>query len=70
MWELPIPDFDPADAKHVRLAELGEAEHQRIAELKFEEGKSYIQIRRAVRSFLLNSTDAEELDQLVTELLG
>ncbi|MFP1662932.1 hypothetical protein ACLCDR_15940 [Streptomyces cavourensis] len=40
VWELPIPDFDPADAKHVRLAELGEAEHQRIAELKFEEGRA------------------------------
>ncbi|WP_181801436.1 N-6 DNA methylase [Streptomyces shenzhenensis] len=70
VWELPIPDFDPTDAKHVRIAELGEAEHQRIAELKFEEGKSYIQIRRTLRDFLLSSPDAEELDQLVTELLG
>ncbi|MFE3033014.1 Eco57I restriction-modification methylase domain-containing protein [Streptomyces canus] len=70
VWELPIPDFDPTDAKHVRIAEIGEAEHQRIAELKFEGGKSYIQIRRTLRDFLLSSPDAEELDQLVTELLG
>ncbi|MBJ7002500.1 hypothetical protein ACFY5K_15010 [Streptomyces griseofuscus] len=33
-------------------------------------GKSYIQIRRTLRDFLLSSPDAEELDQLVTELLG
>ncbi|MFJ3214803.1 N-6 DNA methylase [Kitasatospora sp. NPDC086801] len=70
VWELPIPDFDPADAKHARIAAIGEAEAQRIAELQFDEGKSYIQIRRTLRDFLLSSTDAEELDQLVTELLG
>ncbi|MFF1491350.1 N-6 DNA methylase [Streptomyces sp. NPDC058304] len=70
VWELPIPDFDPADAQHGRIAEIGEAEFQRIAELKFEDGKSYIQIRRTLRDFLLSSPDAEELDQLVTELLG
>ncbi|MCI3224354.1 N-6 DNA methylase [Streptomyces sp. NP-1717] len=70
VWELPIPDFDPSDAKHARIAEIGEAESQRIAELKFEGGKSYIQIRRTLRDFLLSSPDAEELDQLVTELLG
>ncbi|MFE1755920.1 Eco57I restriction-modification methylase domain-containing protein, partial [Streptomyces anandii] len=70
VWELPIPDFDAADDAHARIAELGEAEYQRIAELKFEDGKSYIQIRRTLRDFLLSSPDAEELDQLVTELLG
>ncbi|WP_445284508.1 N-6 DNA methylase [Streptomyces sp. DSM 118148] len=70
VWELPIPAFDPADPKHARIAEIGEAEAQRIAELKFEEGKSYIQLRRALRDFLLSSPDAEELDQLVTEMLG
>ncbi|MEU1576209.1 N-6 DNA methylase [Streptomyces collinus] len=69
VWELPIPDFDPTDAKHVRIAELGDAEAGRIAELKFDENSSYIQIRRALRDFLLSSPDAEELDQLVTELL-
>ncbi|RPK63111.1 hypothetical protein EES43_12510 [Streptomyces sp. ADI96-02] len=70
VWELPIPDFGPADAKHARIAEIGEAEAERIAELKFEDGKSYIQIRRTLRDFLLSSTDAEELDLLMTELLG
>jgi hypothetical protein len=70
VWELPIPDFDLADPKHVRIAEIGKAEAERIAELKFEDGKSYIQIRRTLRDFLLSSPDAEELDLLVTELLG
>ncbi|MDQ1018847.1 hypothetical protein [Streptomyces afghaniensis] len=70
VWELPIPAFDPTDAKHARIAEIGEAEAQRIAELKFDDSKSYIQIRRTLRAFLLSSPDAEELDLLVTELLG
>jgi hypothetical protein len=70
VWELPIPDFDPGDLKHVRIAEIGESEAQRIADLKFEDGKSYIQIRRTLRDFLLSSPDVEELDLLVTELLG
>lgn len=70
VWELPIPVFEPTDPKHARISEIGEAEAQRIAELKFDENSSYIQIRRTLRDFLLSSPDAEELDQLVTELLG
>jgi hypothetical protein len=70
VWDLPIPDFDPSDPKQVRIAELGEAEFRRIAELKFEGNKNYIVLRRALRDFLLSSPDAEELDQLITELLG
>ncbi|MFI6466717.1 N-6 DNA methylase [Streptomyces sp. NPDC050538] len=70
VWELPIPNFDRTDSKHVRISEIGEMEAGRIAELKFDENSSYIQIRRALRDFLLSSPDAEELDLLVTELLG
>ncbi|MCX5126864.1 hypothetical protein [Streptomyces sp. NBC_00347] len=54
----------------IRIVELGEAEALRIAELKFDGDSSYIKIRRTLRDFLLTSPDAEELDQLVTELLG
>ncbi|EST27586.1 hypothetical protein [Streptomyces roseochromogenus] len=49
VWELPIPEFDPANLKHVQIAELGEAEARRIADLKFDEDSSHIQIRPSLR---------------------
>ncbi|MEK8170590.1 hypothetical protein NKH77_16240 [Streptomyces sp. M19] len=39
VWELPIPEFDPSDATHARIAEIGAAEHNRITELRLDKNK-------------------------------
>ncbi|MEU3255792.1 hypothetical protein [Streptomyces sp. NPDC006997] len=69
VWQLPIPQFDPANAGHQRLAELGAAEAQRIAALGLDESKNFVKLRQVVRAVILDSPDAEELDQLVRLLL-
>ncbi|MFG2695216.1 N-6 DNA methylase [Kitasatospora sp. NPDC048407] len=69
VWQLPIPIFDSSNPTHARVAELGELEAKRIAELTFDEGKGFVRLRQVVREFLATSQDAEELDDLVRQLL-
>ncbi|MDX2679936.1 hypothetical protein [Streptomyces soliscabiei] len=69
VWQLPIPQFDPTNASHVRLAEIGTAEAQRIADLVLDESKNFVKLRQVVRSVIADSPDAEETDQLVRLLV-
>ncbi|MFJ9926285.1 N-6 DNA methylase [Streptomyces misionensis] len=69
VWQLPIPQFDSANPGHQRLAEIGEAEAQRIAALVLDESKNFVKLRQVIRSIIADSPDAEELDQLVRLLL-
>ncbi|MFE3182814.1 N-6 DNA methylase [Streptomyces violascens] len=69
IWQLPIPLFDSSDPTHSRLAELGAAEADRIAQLELDESKSFVKLRQVVRQSLATSPYAEELDQLVRLLL-
>jgi hypothetical protein len=69
VWQLPIPEFDPLNATHSRLAELGTAQAEHIGELVLDESKNYVKLRQVIRSVLAESPDAEELDQLVRLLL-
>lgn len=70
LWKLPIPLYNPAVAEHRRLAELGVMEAERIKALNFNEATNFITLRRIVRNVLTASPYAEELDQLVTVILG
>ncbi|WP_439943340.1 N-6 DNA methylase [Streptomyces sp. BBFR115] len=69
VWQLPIPEFDPANPNHQRLAELGAAEAGRIAALELDEAKNFVKLRQVIRSVIADSPNAEELDQLVRLLL-
>ncbi|MBV9022745.1 MAG: N-6 DNA methylase [Streptomycetaceae bacterium] len=69
VWQLPIPEFDPFNATHARLAEIGSAQAEHITELVLDESKGFVKLRQVIRSVLADSTMAEELDQLVRLLL-
>ncbi|MCU4748517.1 N-6 DNA methylase [Streptomyces sp. G-5] len=69
VWELPIPQFDPSEGTHVRIAELGFIESTNIAELQLDETKNFVKLRQVVRQYLATSSTADELDQLVRLLL-
>jgi hypothetical protein len=69
VWQLPIPQYDESNPQHQRLAEIGAAESDRIAALELDESKSFVKLRQAIRSVILASPDAEELDDLVRLLL-
>lgn len=49
VWHLPIHLFDPNDAAHVRLAEIGQTEAARIAALDLNEPKNFVRLRQVVR---------------------
>lgn len=70
LWKLPIPLYDSLVAEHRRLAELGAIEAERVKALNVDEKLNFIALRRVIRSALSASPHAEELDQLVTTLLG
>ncbi|MCT9003491.1 N-6 DNA methylase [Streptomyces rhizosphaerihabitans] len=69
VWQLPIPQFNPTHATHQRLAEIGTAEAQRIAALELDESKNFVKLRQVIRSVIVDSPDAEELDLMVRLLL-
>jgi hypothetical protein len=69
VWQLPIPEFDPLNTTHSRLAELGAAQTEHIAELTLNESKGFVKLRQVIRSILAESPEAEELDLLVRLLL-
>jgi hypothetical protein len=69
VWQLPIPQFDPANETHQRLATLGTAEAERIAALVLDESKNFVKLRQVIRAVIVDSPDAEELDLMVRLLL-
>lgn len=69
IWQLPIPLFEASNPKHAKLARLGKLDSEFIAQLPMDETRNFVSLRRDVRAALLTSPNAEELDQLVRELL-
>jgi hypothetical protein len=68
----PIPLYDPSDATHRRLAELGEACTHRvqgaIASGALSLQQEVATLRKAVRALLAGAL--QEIDQLVQSLFG
>jgi len=64
---LPIAKFDATDKNHLRLAELSQECHRKVAQLALE-GKSIGSLRNKVRDYL--STELHEIDELVKDILS
>ncbi len=64
---VPIPKFDAKDKKHLKLAELSQECHRKVAQLNLE-GKSIGLLRNKVREILMAELD--EIDQLVKSMLS
>ncbi|MCL0092054.1 hypothetical protein M1N59_02190, partial [Dehalococcoidales bacterium] len=62
-----IPKFNPEDEKHLKLAELSEKCHEKVAQLTLK-GKSIGFLRNKVRQHL--STELDEIDKLVKGILS
>ena len=70
MWTLPIAEFDPANHLHAALAAAGRRAETVAAEVPLEESTYFITARRHIRNALTEDGVAEEINGLVTELLG
>jgi len=64
---LPIPKFDAQNRGHLRLAELSQECHHKVAQLALE-GKSIGSLRNKVREMF--RADLEQIDKLVKNILS
>jgi len=64
---IPIPKFNPKNEKHLKLAELSEECHQKVARLAVK-GKSIGFLRNKVRQHL--SSELDKIDKLVKSILS
>jgi hypothetical protein len=70
VWKLPIPLYDPDDALHKRLSDLGQQEAQLVAALDLNVHGNFVTLRQRVRQALASTDCAHEVADIVTELLG
>jgi hypothetical protein len=68
LWRLPIPRYDPNEAAHCRLAQLGAELAEEIATLPLPDA-NFVTLRRRVREFLAHHGTATEIDRLVSSLI-
>jgi SAM-dependent methyltransferase len=70
VWELPIPKFDANDAVHVRIADIGGQLEKVVATFEIDESVHFSATRRHIRSFIMETSEGQELNDIVTELIG
>jgi len=70
VWRLPIPLFDPDDARHRKLVELAEEAEAVAATVDVSSWRSFQAQRRLIRQALDQAGLAGAIDDLVLELLG
>ena len=70
IWELPIPQFDPADATHQRIAQLGAVCEKLVSEYPVDQNLHFAATRRRIRNLLADSEPGREAADLVLELIG
>ncbi|MFD2460539.1 N-6 DNA methylase [Amycolatopsis samaneae] len=69
LWKLPIPLYDAANPTHRRLAELGAASAERVANLDIDMSANFVTLRRRIREHLAASPHADELEEIVVGML-
>ena len=69
VWELPIPEFDPNDSTHGRIADLGATLEKTVASFPVKESVHFAATRRHIREFVMKTAEGNELNDLVTDML-
>ncbi|HLF07737.1 MAG TPA: N-6 DNA methylase [Dehalococcoidia bacterium] len=70
MFELPIPRFDSANARHQALAAAAKEAEAIAAHVPLAEAMHFVTARRRIRAALREDGVAQRIDALVAELLG
>ena len=70
VWQVPVPQYDPANDLHAALAAKGAALEAAVAGLEIDPGRHFTAARRDVRAFLADHDAGREAEELVVELLG
>ncbi len=70
VWELPIPEFDPANANHQRIARLSADCESLVADFAIDVNLHFAASRRHIREYLQSTDAGRELNELVFEMIG
>lgn len=70
VWHLPIPLFNPLDAQHVRLAQLGGEAEQIAAAVPLDDSKRFETQRRVIREAIAASEAGRTIEKEVASLLA
>lgn len=70
VWKLPIPEFDPENEIHARIASLGGSSSDIANAHELREGVHFAALRRDIRTALASTTYSAEIDQCVYEILS
>jgi hypothetical protein len=70
VWELPIPEFDPANAVHQRIAQLSADCESLVAKFEIDPNIHFAATRRHIREYLQTTDAGRELGELVFEMIG
>jgi hypothetical protein len=69
VWELPIQQFDPHNAVHQRIATLGATLEKLASTFKIDEKLHFAATRRHIRDFTMDTSEGQELNGLVSDML-
>ena len=70
VWELPIPEFDQANASHQRIAQLSADCESLVADFAIDPNLHFAASRRHIREYLQATDEGRELNELVFEMIG
>jgi SAM-dependent methyltransferase len=70
IWEVPIPLFDVENPVHRRLAELAKTAEQTAAGFALDSDLHFAASRRHIREALMATEVAQEINEIVFELIG
>jgi hypothetical protein len=70
VWELPVPKFDPNEETHVRIADIGRQLENIVATFPIDESVHFSATRRHIRDFVMETAEGQEINDLVTEMIG
>jgi hypothetical protein len=70
VWELPIPEFDQANASHQRIAQLSADCESLVADFAIDPNLHFAASRRHIREYLQATDEGRDLNELVFEMIG
>lgn len=69
-WKLPIPQFEPSNATHHRLAELGGTVERISASFEVTPNLHFAALRRHIRQMVEATAEGQEINEIVYELIS
>lgn len=69
VWQLPIQKYDPENATHQRVVQLGRALEKKASAFQLDSALHFAASRRHIRELLKGTPEGEELNDIAYEML-